>query len=1037
MLQKQAVSVNFAQGINTKLDPWQLPVGQFQSLVNSIFTTGQQLRKRNGYMELSALPNVTYTYLTTLNNNLTALGSNIAAYNETSSTWVPKGTIQPMQVSTLPVIRNTLNQTQCDSVIASNGLMLVTYDELNNSTTTYKYALLDSVTGQNIVAPTAIPAIASGTIAATSKPYIVGSYFVVITPVTVSGTTYLQYFSIPITLPATVPTPVKVTTEAYIATYTNPGWDAAVINNSSNNAMAIAYNTTSGGQGVHVASLTLSQIANAQTTSGIHDFTNAAYKGSLVSVCVDVSNPTSPLFYISFWNSSNSNAYTAAVSISVGVITAVFTPQLIASSITLDNITSAATGGSATVFGDVANTYGYDGSIATNFIDAVTVSSAGAVGTPFVSLRSVGLGSKAFVLNGSIYYLALYSSSYQPSYFLINGSTSTEYAPVIVGKLAYENGGGPLILGLPNVTVAGSVAQVTYLYKDFVTTWDYINDSQQNATPPVYSQTGINLGTFDFTSSGIDTAEIANTLNLSGGFLGMYDGYLPVEHNFFLWPDYVEATTATGSGAITAQQYYYQAIYEWTDNAGNIHRSAPSIPITITTTTSSSTNTIYVPTLRLTMKTANPVKIILYRWSTANQVYYQVTSVTAPTLNSTSTDYVTITDTLADSSIVGNSIIYTNGGVIEDVNAPATNIISLFDTRLWMVDAEDPNLLWYSKQVIEAVPVEMSDLLTYYIAPNTGTTQSTGPVTGLAPMDDKLVIFKRDSIFYINGSGPDNTGSNSQYSQPIFITSTVGCVDQSSIVLMQNGLMFQSDKGIWLLGRDLSTQYIGANVEAFNSSTVNSSNNIPATTQIRFTLSTGQTLMYDYYYQQWGTFKGVPAVSSCIYQNLHTFINGSGQVFQETPGVYMDGPNPVLMSFTTSWLNLAGLQGYQRAYFFYILGQYLTPHKLQLEIAYNYNSAIVQSSLITPNNFSSSLPSAFGVPTPFGSVTNVENWRVFLAQQRCQAFQITLNELYDATLGVPAGAGLTLSGLNIVTGFKKGFRSIGQNTSVGGGVNRG
>ena len=80
---------------------------------------------------------------------------------------------------------------------------------------------------------------------------------------------------------------------------------------------------------------------------------------------------------------------------------------------------------------------------------------------------------------------------------------------------------------------------------------------------------------------------------------------------------------------------------------------------------------------------------------------------------------------------------------------------------------------------------------------------------------------------------------------------------------------------------------------------------IPGTTQVRFTLDSGITLMYDYFYQQWGTFVGVPAISSTLYQNLHTFLNNVGDVYQETPGTYLDGSNPVKMSLQQSWINLS------------------------------------------------------------------------------------------------------------------------------------
>jgi hypothetical protein len=71
----------------------------------------------------------------------------------------------------------------------------------------------------------------------------------------------------------------------------------------------------------------------------------------------------------------------------------------------------------------------------------------------------------------------------------------------------------------------------------------------------------------------------------------------------------------------------------------------------------------------------------------------------------------------------------------------------------------------------------------------------------------------------------------------------------------------------------------GAPVEALTQgATVLSALNIPSTNQVRFTLDTGITLMYDYFFGQWGTFVNVPALSSTVYQGLHTYINSLGQV---------------------------------------------------------------------------------------------------------------------------------------------------------------
>lgn len=1005
---KQPVSFNFAKGIDTKVDPWQLPLGQFSSLVNSVFDKGGLLKKRNGYGLLPALPNTTYAYLTTFNGNLTAVGPSIAALNSTSDTWVVKGNVQPLEVSTLPVIRNNLNQTQADSAVAANGLMCVVYTEVNNTTPAYKYAILDSATGQNIVAPTLIP-VSTGVVTGSARVFLLGNYFLIVFTNVISAVSHIQYIAISIANPLSV-TANQDIASSYVSS-TTLSWDGVVFSNT----LYVGYNSTTGGQSVKVTSLSLTAAALGQATGSTTTF--AGSKATLMSLCADVANS---LIYLSFYDSSSSTGFVAAVT--AGLATVLTATQIIASG-TILNLASAAQNGSVTVFEEVSGA----------IIQKVSVTSAGTVSSTIVSIRSLGLASKAFIVAGQVYFLGAFQTPFQPTYFLINGSTSLSSAPVIVAKLAYENGGGYLTTGLPEVSVNGTTASVVYLYKDLIDSLTTVNNTQQSVTGGIYSQTGINLGNFDFTSSGIDTQEIGNNLHLSGGFLGMYDGYLPVEQNFFLWPETVTAsTTSTGSGAITAGTYNYQVIYEWSDNQGNIHRSAPSIPVVIVNTGSTNTNTVVIPTLRLTMKTANPVKIVIYRWSVLQPVYHQITSITAPLLNSTTSDSVSFVDTLVDSAIQGNSIIYTTGGVVEDVNGPATNIMTLFDTRLWLVDAEDQNLLWYSKQVIEATPVEMSDLFTIYVAPNTGTTSTTGPITALAPMDDKLIIFKSDAIYYLNGQGPDNTGSNSQYTQPTFITSTVGCSDQSSVVLMNDGLMFQSDKGIWLLNRALAVEYIGAPVDDFNESPVNSANNIPKTNQVRQTLSTGQTLMYDYYYSQWGTFSGVPAVSSAIYQSAHSYINSYGQVYQETPGLYVDGANPTLQSFATGWINVAALQGFQRLYYFYMVGRYLSPHKLSVEISYNYVDTVTQRFLITPTNFSSAVASPFGDQSaPYGSPVDLEQWKIYPRLQKCQSFKIAVNEIYDPTLGVAPGAGLTLSGVNMLVSVKSASRPIRATNTAG------
>lgn len=1015
-LQKQNIPINFAQGLDTKTDPKQLKLGRFLGLKNAVFTKIGRLTKRNGYGSLTALPNATSTVLTTFNNNLTAISDVLTAYSAGSNTWVEKGDIEPTAITTLPLIRSNLNQTQADSVVASNGLVCTVYSDYNGSTTAYKYVIADSVTGQNIISPTVIAG-SSGTVTGSPRVFIFGAYFLIIFTTVITATPHLQYIAVSTSNPTTATAAVDLASS--YASATTLSWDAVV----AANTLFFAYNSTTGGQNIKVSSM------NAQFSVSA-PVTYAAEICTIMSMTADNTNPQSPIIWACYYDSASTNGKALAVDKNLN---AVLAPTATITANTVTNLTCTAISNRLTFLYQINNDYSFSSAIPgdtnneSDFIRKNTLTQVGVLGTAAVLVRSVGLASKAFLIDGFQYVLSNYQSLYQPTYFLLNDTGQ------VVAKLAYSNGGGYLTVGLPNVTVTDNMAQMPYLVKDMV---QAANKDQGVASPSgVYSQTGINLATFTIGNVLTVSAELGNDLLLTGGMLWSYDGYMPTENGFHVWPDHIGLTTATTGGFLKDQIYYYQVTYEWSDNQGNVFRSAPSVPVTITTAGGNvSTNTLKIPTLRLTYKIANPVKIVIYRWSTDQQTYYQVTSITAPTLNSTTTDSVTYADTLADASIIGNNILYTTGGVIENTGGPAMDTITLFKSRVFGILSEDKNTLGFSKKVFENTPVDMSDLFTIYVAPTTAAQGNTGPMKTLSAMDDKLIIFKDNAAYYITGDGPDDAGANGGFGEPTFITATVGCANQQSIVFTPNGLMFQSDKGIWLLDRSLGTTFIGADVQEFTkNATVQSAVNVPGTNQVRFTLDSGITLMYDYYYGQWGTFYNVPAVSSTIYNGLHTYLNSRGAVFQETPGLYLDGSSPVLIGFTTGWLNLAGVQGFQRAYEFFLIGSYVSPHRLTLKIAYDYNSSPTQISQITPDNFNGSYGDdvVYGAGSPYGGEPELEQWRIFLEQQKCQAFQITLEETFDPTIGAAAGEGLSLSGIDLTVGLKGGKPKIRATRQVG------
>jgi len=1074
-LQKQAINIPFGQGLDTKTDPNQVQLGKFLSLSNAMFNNAGLLQKRNGFGVFPSSPNADTTTLALQNSNLIAIGNSFQSYAPTTQQWITKGDFQEVTLEVDHLVRSTNSQSACDTAVGPNNAACTAYLDSDGN---YYYTVSDASTGEVLVQPVQLP-----TGATIARVAVLGNSFIVTYYYLDGVVKKLRYIAVPVYTPESPLAPADL---ALDVNDFDEGYDIL----SANSSLYFAYSSSFSGGTVRISYLDPQLFTHIfRTVTG--------HTASLVSLSSDTTNNN---VYLTF---CDVDVFTTVYDQELNPVNsgAVFT---VLSGYTVNHLATAAYAGVNNIFYQITNTYSYS-TVRTDYILYNTVTESGTVTSVNTDglIRSVGLASKAFIYNTSAYVLVNYGGALQPTYFLINQTGK------IVSKLAYGNGMQYAVTQvLPSfnlgVTKGITTASVSYLFKDLLAPVN--KNLNSNSQSNIYTQTGINIVKFYFNDGAITTTDVAGSLHVTGGFMWQYDGNVPVEHGFFVYPEDLGYTSGVTGGALKAQLYYYKVTYEWTDADGNLHRSSPSLPlevdltnvtptplqtdadfasgsttltvvdvtgfavgqvitgtgiqpnthitaidtiastftIDIPTSTSGSTIqittldtllvTLDIPTLRLTYKLApNSVRIVIYRWSLDQQNFYQITLIPTPIVNDPTIDSISYVDALNDDVIVGNLLIYTSGGVYENIGAPACQFSTLYRARLWFVDAENPNTVWYSKPIVQATPVEFTDLQTIFVTPTIGVQGSTGPITALASMDDKLVIFKENAIYYLNGNGPDITGANNDYSDPILINSTVGCTNQNSIVFTPAGLMFQSAKGIWVLGRDLGTNYIGAPVEAYNNSLVVSAVSVPDTNQIRLALANNIMLMYDYYYNQWGTFSNLNSRSGIVYANKHTFISSFGQVFQETIGQYLDGSRPVLMSFTTAWAKLADLQGYQRSYFFYLLGTYKSPHTLSINVAFDYDPSPVQNSQILPVNFNPAYggDSPYGNQPVYGGPSAVEQWRVFLANQRCQSMQISLQENFDPSYGTVAGAGLTLSGINFVMGVKRGYTTLKPSLSVG------
>lgn len=444
--------------------------------------------------------------------------------------------------------------------------------------------------------------------------------------------------------------------------------------------------------------------------------------------------------------------------------------------------------------------------------------------------------------------------------------------------------------------------------------------------------------------------------------------------------------------------------------------------------TSTNANTMYsrdvfsydVSVRCLSLTNKNNVSVVLYRTTINGSIFYRCSSPTVLTYNNRFFGFVNIVDTMSDYELRSQEQLYTVGGEVENIAAPSPEILVTYKNRLLNFPKDNPLEFWYSKQITSGFPVEFSDSFIQQFS------EIGGPATAAAVLDEKLIIFKENRIFYMLGEGPAPNGTANDFTTVQLITSDVGCNNKNSIVNTSEGVMFQSNKGIYLLDRSLGVSYIGYSVEDLTTQRVISANVLLLQDQVRFAMEDGTILCYDTFQKQWSVFSGegdsINEVDSEIINEKYTFVNVDGVVKKETPFLYSDyrtvsgvqTQTYIPISMDTSWISLAALEGYQRIYEFIFLGNYVSNHTVNIQVYYDFNESYFDTVPVLD-----AIPS--GAPDVF-------KYRIFIPRQKCTSIRFKISEVQVPTY---FGEGLKISSMTLLVGVKKGLDKIGPSQSYG------
>lgn len=990
-LEDTNLPLSFVQGEDTKTDPKQVVLGKVLSLENSTLISPKQIKKRPGNVALSKVLEGGGSIsagvgLAAFQSELELMdGTNLNTYNAEDQKWVIKGPLQSVGVSQVPIFRGKYSEQASGIAYHSNGLYLYTTTSGPNATRRGIYSIVDATTGEFLVSNVTVSDSAG------LSCITLGNYFI-LTYYSLAVVNTINYIAIPVTTPLVPNAPVAITATAGVVP---AGFG---MNTLGSTTLYFAWLSNAG-------ALSMRSLDSTLTFSGVTSV--AAEQPLNISVFCDT---VLSQVWISYRRTfSNDLVYTVRNS----ALGSVVAPTVLeVATVSLRDISIIASNGSGNIFWTRSDP---GGDLRYSMVRQVTANNAGGGIVASVFMRSVQVTVAPF-FNGTDIYLGVTYIGYgagvsgvspQSTGFIVSINKISNKVPKVIAKIA------------PSVTPGSFPAQIVSPSSGvFVFPVTIINElftgNFAGGPASVYYTTGVASYTITFTSANNYLRCVyGNNLLVSGGYITMYDGQQVVEHNFHVFPEVITSdfTPANAGGSIAdGHNYGYIMTYEWMDAYGQLHQSNTSIPAIVTVPANGGANTsqvtAVVPTLRVTSKSLSttqiqsPVLCVLYRTQKdSSGPYYRCKQVSVLTISDPTVDTVTIVDTVSDATLITQGQLYITGGVVSNAAAPATVLLTTYKQRVLALSAENRNQFYFSEQVVPNSPVTFSDSLTWNV------DTYGGDVVAFNQMDDKLILLKEFDIFYMVGDGPSNTGSQNDFTTPQIVPSDGGCTNPRSVCLTPFGLIYQSEKGWYLLDRSLSSKYVGADVEAYNSRTVLQTILVPNTTQVRIFLDSGTILTYDYYLNQWHHGTGQTSVDTCLFQDKICFLNASGLVQQQSNSVFTDNGNFVNMAVQTSWIQMANLQGFQRVREMLVLGQYRSAHNLVVDICYDFDPTIAQT-----------------VTIPVTSPVVPYQFRIYFNRQKCEAFQITVRDTQNGAAGT--GEGFWLSGLTFNFGVKKGFNKV-------------
>ncbi len=310
------------------------------------------------------------------------------------------------------------------------------------------------------------------------------------------------------------------------------------------------------------------------------------------------------------------------------------------------------------------------------------------------------------------------------------------------------------------------------------------------------------------------------------------------------------------------------------DHGGNIWRSPPSAPLLITLGAGDNTVTVTYSNWAINLLVNRRVGI--YRTAANGSSYRRITSF----VPGAGVDFVFV-DTLSDTLGNQGEVLYTIGE-LETAITPSARAIWFHDDRMFVINAEYPTEVWYTKNLRPGRQPEFTNEMI------SDQDDEFGECTNGAHLDDKAVLFKRNAIYFSQNSGFTDSGSGNNYTWTQ-ISGDVGAIAGSPVVSTGKIIFFVSERGIHSVDMQGNVAFDGEGVDRYlnqpliqSRETVYDGVFLPSTNEVVF-VTTNYLLIRNLTFNTWTRWTGLAGFRRAL------VVNGQLVLFRNDNTVWRQG----------------------------------------------------------------------------------------------------------------------------------------------------